>query len=91
MDRAPQKLANTTSRLIAMAILLVGDEDEVRKTMRAPEADFALYRAGTKEPPWQQFDRLIELIITRQREQIQSSRRALEQVRKKIKPPKPSA
>ena len=92
MDRPPAGLPTTTSRLIAMAILLVGDDEEVRRTMRAAGEDFALYRKGAKEPPWQQFDRLIELIIARQRQQIQETRRRLEQARKKKdRPPKSSA
>jgi hypothetical protein len=91
MDRAPAKLPNTTSRLIAMAIVLVGDAEDVRRIMGAADEDFAGYRSGDKEPPWQQFDRLIELIMARQREHIAESRRRLQDLKQGKPPPKASA
>ena len=74
MERAPEILPNTTSRLIAMALLLVSDEEVVRRSMGASAEDFTLYREGKKEPPWPAFDGLVELIVSRQRERMARTR-----------------
>jgi hypothetical protein len=66
MDRAPGKLPNTTSRLIAMAVSLVGDAEAVRKEMGCTPPELREYCAGRKEPPFAELDRLIQLIVREQ-------------------------
>jgi hypothetical protein len=62
-EQAPSKLPNTTSRLIAIAVSLVGDPGKVMEQMHCSEADFESYCAGLKEPEWPELDRLIALVV----------------------------
>jgi hypothetical protein len=78
MDRVPEKLPNTTSRLIAMAASMLGCVNEVMVVMKSAEADFIEYCAGRKEPSWPEFDRLILLIITEQRNLMAKNRQLLD-------------
>jgi hypothetical protein len=78
MDRVPENLPNTTSRLIAMAASLVGSVNEVMVVMKSTEADFIEYCAGRKEPPWPELDRLIFLIITEQKKLMETNRALLD-------------
>ena len=80
MDRGRDKLPNTTSRLIAMAVTLVGSAQVVRERMGCEVDDFVDYRAGKKEPDWVQFGRLVELIIAEQRKVITANRTALDTI-----------
>ena len=66
MDRDPPKLPNTSSRLIAMAVSLVGDSRKLMEHMHCSEADFLAYCDGRKEPTWPELDRLITLIVREQ-------------------------
>ncbi len=72
-----------------MAILLLGEAKQLRTVMGASPEDFALYRNGTKEPPWEQFDRLIEIIMVRQREEIERTRARLRDIRSQTKKKSP--
>ena len=83
MDRAPPTLPNTSSRLIAMAVSLVGEVEEVRKVMRCTQDDFRDYCASEKEPPWPELDRLIGLIISEQARMIAKNREFLAATRNK--------
>jgi hypothetical protein len=74
LDRRPDKLPNTCSRLIAMAVSLVGAVAPVMAHMRSSPADFEDYRAGRKEPPWSEFDRLVSLIVREQQVVIARNR-----------------
>jgi hypothetical protein len=62
----PDRLSNTTSRLIALAVSLVGSPDAVKATMKCSDADFLAYCDGRKEPSWPELDRLIDLIVREQ-------------------------
>jgi hypothetical protein len=77
MDRAPGKLPNTDSRLIAIAVSLVGDSKKVMDQMRCSEADFREYCENRKELPWPELDRLISLIIDEQGKAIATHRALL--------------
>lgn len=77
MDRLAGKLPNTTSRLIAMAVSLVGDGETVRSAMQSSAEDFGDYRAGRKEPPFPELDRLVNLIIREQGQMIARTRELL--------------
>ena len=83
MDRAPEKLLSTSSRLIAMAASLVGSGHEVMAAMKCAEAAFLEYCAGRKEPSGPEFERLIELIIREQGTIIGQHRDLLEKARAK--------
>ena len=83
MDRLPAKLPNTASRLIAMAVSLLGDADAVMKHMQCSRADFVRYCEGRKVPTWPELDRLITLIVREQGSLIARTRARLAARRKK--------
>lgn len=72
----------STSRLIAMAVSLVG-EAKVWTRMQCTEADFLLYCAGNKEPRWPELDRLIAMIVHEQGIIIGKNKEMLTELRKK--------
>ena len=73
----------TTPRLIAMAVSLVGEAHKVWARMQCTEADFLLYCAGQREPPWPEVERLISLIIHEQGIIIAKNRDMLTRLRDK--------
>jgi hypothetical protein len=83
VDRAPPKLPNTASRLIAMAVSLVGESTKVMIAMRCSEADFHEYSDGRKEPSWPELDKLITLIVREQGIIIAKNRVVLDALRSK--------
>jgi len=80
-DRAQPKLPNTTSRLIAVAVSLVGEAQSVMLEMKCSHADFREYCFGLREPSAEEFDRLVELIVVEQRKMIEQNRELLAQAR----------
>ena len=62
----PPKLPNTSSRLIALAVSLVGSAQAVSTEMRCSDEAFLDYCAGKKEPSWPELDRLVGLIVREQ-------------------------
>lgn len=87
MDRAPAKLPNTSSRLIAMAVSLVGEVQTVALEMKCSNPDFLEYCAGRKEPPPEELDRLITLIVREQGRLISKNRQLLADIRAQTKHP----
>ena len=83
MDRLPPKLPNTSSRLIAMAVSLVGSADHVRAEMGCSEADFLQYCDGRKEPVSPEFDKLVQLVVREQGKLIAANRELLAKIREK--------
>jgi hypothetical protein len=67
MDWVTEKLPNTSSRLIAMAVSLVGDPD----------------CSGGKEPTWPELDRLVTRIIREQGKMMTKNRELFAQIRAK--------
>jgi hypothetical protein len=88
MERAPDKLPNTSSRLIAMAVSLVGEADQVRQAMQCSNEDFREYCAASKEPPGPEFDRLIQLIIREQGKMLAKNRELIGRIREAQSKPK---
>jgi len=80
-DRAAPKLPTTTSRLIAVAVSLVGEAQSVMLEMKCSHADFREYCFGLREPSAEEFDRLIELIVVEQRKMLEQNRELLAQAR----------
>jgi hypothetical protein len=87
VDRPPPKLPNTSSRLIAMAVSLVGEVQAVALEMKCSNADFLEYCAGRKEPLAEELDRLITLIVREQGRMISKNRRLLADIRAQTKRP----
>lgn len=86
LDRAAAKLPNTSSRLIAMAVSLVGEAHPVLLEMKCSSDDFREYCAGRKEPPWSELDRLIQLIVREQGNLIAKNRQLLAHIRERNNP-----
>ena len=80
MDRVPPKLPNISSRLIAMAVALVGESQSVMLEMRCSHRDFLDYCAGRQEPTGEELHRLVELVVAEQRKLIEKNRELLAQV-----------
>jgi hypothetical protein len=66
-----------------MAVSLLGSPEAVREAMRASEADFTAYRAGAKEPPSNEFQRLVDLIVVEQAKVVRANREILAELRRK--------
>ncbi|MGH8635758.1 MAG: hypothetical protein ACREUZ_01335 [Burkholderiales bacterium] len=81
MDRIPGKLPNTSSRLIAMAVSLVGEAQSVMLEMRCSSEDFLDYCAALKEPPADELDRLVKLLIREQGNLIAQNRELIAKIR----------
>lgn len=85
MDRVPPKLPNTASRLMTMAVSLVGGAQTVALEMKCSNSDFRAYLAGEKEPPMDEFNRLVELVVREQGRLIARNRELIAQVRTHLK------
>jgi hypothetical protein len=81
LERVPPKLPNTSSRLIAMAVSFVGEAQSVALEMKCSNVDFLEYCAGQKEPPLDELDRLIGLIVREQAKLIAQNRELLAKMR----------
>jgi hypothetical protein len=85
MDRVPPKLPNNASRLISMAVSLVGEAQAVALEMKCSSVAFREYCAGRREPPAEEFDRLVTLIIREQGKLIARNRQLIAQIRTQSK------
>ena len=81
MERAPDKLPDTSSRLITMAVSLVGSAEAVVAEIRCSDADFRDYCAAVKEPTQRELDRLLQLIVREQGKMIARNRELLARIR----------
>jgi hypothetical protein len=57
------KLAGLSSRLIAMAVSLVGSPSLVMARMQCTREAFYDYCAGRREPAWDELERLVGLLV----------------------------
>jgi hypothetical protein len=85
MDRVPPSVPNTASRLITMAVSLVGEAQAVALEMKCSATDFRDYLAGKKEPPMEEFNRLVDLVIREQARLIARNRELIAQARTHLK------
>jgi hypothetical protein len=83
MDRGLEKIPPNASRLIAMAVSLVGSAAEVVAEMKSTDADFRAYCAAEKEPSAEEFSRLVTLIIREQGKLIAKNRELLATIRER--------
>ena len=91
MDRVPPRLPNTASRLIAMAVSLLGNTEAVRLEMGCTPEEFRAYGEAETEPPWHQVDRLVQLIVREQGKVIARNRKLTEEIRARLDRDKPPA
>ena len=71
------------SRLIAMAVSVLGSRDEVRALLKCSASDFRKYCEGTKEPSWPEIERLVDAIAREQGAVIEKNREFLDELRRK--------
>ena len=83
LDCIPEKLPNTVSGLIAIAVSLVGSADGVMDVMGCSKDDFLQYCEGRQEPYLPELDRLIALIDREQAHIIAMNWELLAQIRTK--------
>jgi hypothetical protein len=86
MDRERDKLPNTASSLMVIAMQLLGSGHEVMARMQCSESDFRAYCSGEKEPKPLEFDRLVSAIVEEQEKVIAKNRALLDEMRAKKKP-----
>ena len=86
MDRAPARLPSSSSRLIAVAVSLVGSAERVRTCMNCSQADFGDYCSGAREPNWIERGRLIDLIVAEHARIIAANRTLLAALRSGKRP-----
>ena len=80
-ERAAARPPSTASRLIAMAVSLVGEAQSVMLEMRCSHAEFREYCLGLREPSAEEFERLMDLIVSEQRKLLDKHRELLAQLR----------
>jgi hypothetical protein len=68
-----------------MAVSLTGDAEAVRKAMNALHENFRAYCAGKKEPTFDQFERLVTLIVREQGRIIAGNRELIARIRARQK------
>ena len=85
MDRVPPKLPNTSSRLIAMAVSLVGSAARVMGEMKCSAHHFRQYCEGRTEPTLPEFERLVTLIVREQGKMIARNREMVAAIRKQVR------
>ena len=77
MDCIPPNLPNTSMRLIAMAVTLVGSPQSVMLEMKCSNEEFGDYCAGRKPLTQTELDRLLQLINAEQAKLIAKTREIL--------------
>ena len=66
-----------------MATSLGVSVEDVRQAMGCSNADFLEYIEGRKNPPWPEFDRLIQFIVHEQGKMIVRNRELMAEIRAK--------
>ena len=64
-----------------MAASLMGNVEALRKEIGSSDAEFLAYCENTKDMPWPEFDRLIQIIIREQGKVIAQNRKLLDESR----------
>jgi hypothetical protein len=67
--------------LLQLLVKILGGDEATRAALRCSESDFREWKNGTAEPPWNVFERMVELVIQHQSEQIQHHREAIQKLR----------
>lgn len=66
MEHIQYGKGSTASRLIAMAVSLLGEVERLRKELGCSQEDFRAYAESRKEMPWPHLDKLITVILREQ-------------------------
>jgi hypothetical protein len=83
---SPFALPTTSSRLLAMAVALVGEAEKVRKHMNFTEADVLAVSGGARELTWAELDLLTTLLVHEQGTMLAQNRDLKELVRLRATP-----
>jgi hypothetical protein len=74
VDFIPPNLPNTSMRLIATAVALVGSPQSVMLEMKCSNDEFLEYCAGRKQPTQTELERLFQMITAEQGKLIAKTR-----------------
>jgi hypothetical protein len=77
---------STSTRLLELLVKILGSDEAARTALRCSEADFDEWRGGITEPPWTVFERMVDLVIRYQSQQIQGHREAIQKLRSTLHP-----
>jgi hypothetical protein len=76
----------TSTRLLELLVKILGSEEATRTALRCSESDFDEWINGITEPPWNVFERMVDLVIQYQSKQIQGHREAIQKLRSALHP-----
>jgi hypothetical protein len=79
----PLSVPTTSSRLLAMAVVLVGSKERVRQHMQFSLEELLNLLAGSRELTWVELDLLTTLLIEEQGSMIAANRDLGELIRRK--------
>jgi hypothetical protein len=80
-DPVLAKLQTTSSRLLAMAIALLGESEKVRQHMNFNQAELLALLAGDRELTWDELGLLTTLLVREQGSLIAQNRELIELIR----------
>jgi len=72
---------STSTRLLELLVKILGSDEATRMALHCSRLDFDAWRAGITEPPWSVFERMVDLVIKHQAQQIQGHREAIQKLR----------
>lgn len=59
-----------TAQIIALAIRMLGDEEQVRDLLQALPREYADWRTGRREAPGRRLERLVDALVTLQAQRV---------------------
>jgi len=65
-------------------VKILGSDEATRTALHCSKSDFDEWSNGITEPPWTVFERMVDLVIEYQSQQIRTHREALEKWRATI-------
>jgi len=76
----------TSTRLLELLVKILGSTGATRTALHCSESDFDDWTSGITEPPWNVFERMVDLVIQYQSRQIQGHREAVQKLRAALHP-----
>ena len=72
---------STSIRLLELLVKILGGTEEARIALHCSETEWDQWIHGSEEPPWTVFERMVDLVIQHQAQQIQGHREAIQRLR----------
>ena len=77
---------STSTRLLELLVKILGSNEATRTALHCSESEFDEWSSGITEPPWNVFERMVDLVIQYQSRQIQGRREAIQKLRSALHP-----